>query len=119
MKTLKSYTDIEQSKELAKILPIESADMFWYRDAVTTEANPRIMNSMQVPELQSMCYYPCWSLSALLDILPYPTLDQHANELWSLTALVGTVEPYSVDGYDNKIDACVEMIIKLNEQKLL
>jgi hypothetical protein len=27
MATIKSYTDIEQSKKLAEILPIESADM--------------------------------------------------------------------------------------------
>ena len=27
MATIKSYTDIEQSRKLAKILPIESADM--------------------------------------------------------------------------------------------
>ena len=66
---MKAYTSLKQSKELAKILPLESADMFWYRDAVTTEANPRIMNSMQVPELQSMYYSPCWSLSALLNYL--------------------------------------------------
>lgn len=29
MSTIKSYTDIEQSKKLAMILPIESADMCW------------------------------------------------------------------------------------------
>ena len=26
---MKSYTDLEQSRKLAKILPIESADMSW------------------------------------------------------------------------------------------
>ena len=69
---MKSYTDLDQSKKLAEILPLESADMFWYRDAVTTEVNPRIMNYMQVPKLQSMYYSPCWSLTALLDVLPDP-----------------------------------------------
>ena len=54
MATIKAFTDLEQSKKLAKILPLESADMFWYRDAVTKEANPRIMNYMQVLELQSI-----------------------------------------------------------------
>ena len=29
MKTLKAYTDLEQSKKLAKILPLESADMHY------------------------------------------------------------------------------------------
>ena len=31
MKTIKNFTSMEQSKVLAEILPIESADMF-YRD---------------------------------------------------------------------------------------
>ena len=67
---MKSYTDLKQSKKLAEFLPLESADMFWYRDAVTKEANPRIMNYMQVPKLQSMYYSPCWSLDALINLLP-------------------------------------------------
>ena len=29
MTTIKSYTDISQSKKLAEILPLESADMYW------------------------------------------------------------------------------------------
>lgn len=29
MATIKSYTDISQSKTLSKILPLESADMIW------------------------------------------------------------------------------------------
>ena len=30
MATIKSYTDIEQSKKLAEMLPLESADMLFY-----------------------------------------------------------------------------------------
>ena len=29
METIKSYTDIEQSKKLAEILPLDSADMYY------------------------------------------------------------------------------------------
>ena len=118
MATIKSYTDLEQSKKLAKILPLESADMFWYRDSVTKEANPRIMNCMQVPELQSMYYSPCWSLAALLGVLPeiqggkpvialddnyitYP----HISNLYTKT--------------DNIVDTCYKMILKLSELNLL
>lgn len=32
MAQIKSYTDLEQSKKLAEILPLESADMCWYID---------------------------------------------------------------------------------------
>jgi hypothetical protein len=30
MTTIKSYTDLEQSKKLAEVLPIDSADMYWW-----------------------------------------------------------------------------------------
>ena len=30
MEIVKSYTDLEQSKKLAEILPLETADMKWY-----------------------------------------------------------------------------------------
>ena len=29
-KTFKAFTNLEQSKKLAEILPIESADMYWF-----------------------------------------------------------------------------------------
>ena len=35
MATIKSYTDIFQSKKLAEILPLESADMWWSRCTIT------------------------------------------------------------------------------------
>lgn len=129
MATIKSHTDLPQSKKLAEFLPLESADMKWFVPAdnegeFIEEVN--FINSKseytlfdKVTDWNDTPYIPCWSLSALLDILPYPTLGQHANELWSLTAWVDTVIPYSVDGYDNKIDACVAMIEKLHEEKLL
>jgi len=113
---MKSYTDLSQSKKLAEFLPIESADMFW----LVLGNTPRVhVLTEPISNYSQWESYPCWGLAKLLDILPYPTLAQHANGLWSLTAWVGTVKPYSVDGYDNKIDACYEMIIKLHELKML
>lgn len=134
---MKSYTDLEQSKKLAKILPIESADMRYgyiapydYSDRMYDggydevpypkdflKKNPDFSENEYDGEL------PCWSLASLLDILPYPSLAQHASGLWSLVAWVDKVEAYSVGdsvcGYDNEIDACVAMIEKLHEEKLL
>ena len=130
MATIKSFTSLEQSKVLAKILPIESVDMFWYRDAVTTEANPRIMNSMQVPELQSMYYSPCWSLAALLNYLRevdyFPEINADEFEVtMSITYFndhearhLTPVRNITVEA-ESFIDACVAMIEKLNEQNLL
>ena len=42
---MKAYTDLEQSKELAKILPIESADMYYSLDEnITAELqDPQII----------------------------------------------------------------------------
>ena len=108
-----AYTNIEQSKKLAEILPLESADMYY--SPLGDDTHPWVLESNLIEKDAVLC----WSLAALLDILPYPTLAQHANGLWSLTSWVGTVEPYSVGGYDNKIDSCVEMITKLHELKLL
>jgi hypothetical protein len=132
MTTIKSYTDKEQSKKLAKILPIESADMFWYRDAVVKEANPRIMNYMQIPELQSMYYYPCWSLASLLEEIP-STIVNNVDEDLKLHIYKDNLQYYlsyeneytgdmfeiETELYENMIDACYEMIIRLNELKLL
>lgn len=124
---MKSYTDLEQSKKLVEILPIESADMFWYRDAVTKEVNPRIMNYIQVPELQSMYYSPCWSLAALLALMPklyefendpddggcQPNLCKGwDNNQWHI---VYRYSIYYTEWYDEPIDAAFEMVCWLKE----
>lgn len=58
----KSYTSIEQSKTLAEILPIESADMIYPSDFdfpfVWIEKPKKDKNAT-----------PCWSLAALFSIL--------------------------------------------------
>lgn len=123
---MKSYTDIEQSKKLADFLPIESADMSYsfnfdsgIYEISTTPYKSWVVPKYAQPDDGFGQVIPCWSLAALLDILPYPTLAQHANGLWSLTALVGTVESYSVCEYDNKINLCYEMIVRLHGLNLL
>ncbi len=42
---MKSYTDIEKSKKLAEMLPIETADMCFYSDgtAIKIDDNPYIV----------------------------------------------------------------------------
>lgn len=114
---MKTHTDFVQSKKLAKILPIESADMFWYKDSVIKEVNPRVMNYTQIPELQSMYYSPCWSLSALLEVLPKihklkPLLDLEENSI-----MYSGTDIYIFAS--NPIDACYETILKLHELNLL
>ena len=65
---MKAYTDIEQSKKLAEILPIESADMAWEKH---TNAEPHVTVKPWTTKGESIGAHvlPCWSLAALLDIL--------------------------------------------------
>jgi len=146
---MKSYTDIEQSKKLAEILPLDSADMYykyvlpksdmisyvpeignpvdslkWYNEGYTFRGKrePITLNEYCVP---------CWSLAALLGVLPkicypvkqdYPTYltlgkpkDKWCALYWDATGMQDGEQTLA----DNPVDACVEMIIKLHDQKLL
>lgn len=126
---MKTYTDIKQSEELAKILPIESADM-----ALCSKIQPLMTDYISAKKKFSNAgeipIDPCWSLAALLDVLPDEITDdgdvfrnmffhlkgKYIIQYPRLTTLWPSL--LSVEA-DNPIDACVEMIIKLNEQKLL
>ena len=119
MVTIKSYTDISQSKTLSKILPIESADM---RYAPFGDTHPWVWDG----NLLERGAIPCWSLAALLNILAKIASkiddDGSANlssfmEQWSVNMFDCPVE--ATDNYDNPIDACVAMIEKLHELNLL
>lgn len=136
MAKIKSYTDIEQSRKLAEILPLESADGFWeYHDKWYSEGEewdgyedyPRAVPYLEYTRKENewkedMSDVPCWSLAALLSVMPLPNLiqDKADDELfWQCSA-------YDEDGnllceiYDNNaIDACYEMIMQLYKQKLL
>ena len=121
MKT-KSFTDLEQSKKLAEILPIESADI-WY-SIVDDEPFVCLERHYEYEQI------PCWSLAALLDILKcfdpdimflQSTFDgrgTHLANVWrlSLESLDITIRDIYADNF---VDACYEMITKLNELNLL
>jgi hypothetical protein len=68
MATIKGYTDLEQSKQLAKILPLESADMY-YSKHNTIYANT-LYGSCDIEYFNIHEYIPCWSLAALMNLLP-------------------------------------------------
>jgi len=76
MATIRSYTTIEQSKVLAEILPLESADMWWNFYSVTTnDTTPQIIH-LDTPWVGNFNWdnkpdnIPCWSLAALMNMLP-------------------------------------------------
>lgn len=70
MTTIKSYTDIEQSKKLAEILPLESADMGW---DVFVDNTTRILPiddwDLSKNSGGNLKFYHAWSLAALMDVL--------------------------------------------------
>ena len=109
---MKAHTDLEQSRKLAEILPLESADMnYWCGTQIRIGGYRTMDKDLDVP---------CWSLAALLDILPDRTC------IFKKTYRDGRVKYQGVmEGNrelilkDNPIDTCYEMIIKLYEQKLL
>lgn len=116
---MKNCTDLPQSKKLAEILPLESADMSW---ASTGLGKPFARTIPLKGHPEEIC--GCWSLVALLDVLP--------NKLRIALAIndfqgdrkekysIGSVEHDKYDCFaDNPVDACVEMILKLHELNLL
>ena len=127
MATIKAFTDISQSKRLAEILPLESADMRYH---TISHYNPypcdEIVYTVEFGKASGIDI-PAWSLTALFSLIKDKcgyfefvylkrTYDGRANPLDDVYRL-------STDEYDvyNKeaVDACYEMIIKLNELKIL
>ena len=114
MATIKSYSDLQQSKKLAEILPIESADMYWW-----SSGKKYYIEAMDDGDFnEGEGHIRAWSLAALLSVLPEI---QGGKPIIALDDNYITY-PHMSDLHtkaDNPIDACYEMIIKLNEQKLL
>lgn len=156
MATIRSFTSLEQSKKLAVFLPLESADMYYQYVLPKSDKikhNPEIGNPINALEWYNKGYVfsgkepitidefcvPCWSLAALLDILPNKIVSNETafeeedaegiNDIY-YKRIESTEDGrymccYSGNGYkykyvaDNMVDACVEMIVKLKKQNLL
>lgn len=127
MATIKSFTDIPQSKKLAEILPLESADnvivSFGSREGNKTLVMPKeTLDVFRTPFTDIRNTVPCWSLAALLNIIPGGQVNRMANsDKWEASSWNDSdFEPvYYVEDYDNPVDACYEMILKLHELNLL
>jgi hypothetical protein len=130
MGKVKAYTDIVQSKKLAGFLPIESADMHWQK--IYDENH--LLSDYRIELLPFRLYsglgVPAWSLTALLEIIPY-SIHKSDNEFYRLGIDKGyndyavwynnnglTIKNLDVTS-DNFVDACVKMILKLHEQNIL
>lgn len=114
MATIKSYTDLEQSKKLAEILPLESADMDYIPITNIDGEYSVEVNEWDNEHIIEEGWIPCWSFAALLEIMPSSTLDSSDDHYYR----VHCNEKFT-KWYDNPVDACYEMILKLHELKML
>lgn len=138
-KVIKAHTNIEQSKKLAEVLPLESADMTWEQvDLITGDLAWEPLLGLDVAIKDNLFSYrngytiPCWSLAALLDVLkefnPKTMFMKNISDIrgirltnfWRLS--VETIDVDITIRYvyaENLVDACYEMIIRLSELNLL
>ena len=117
MATIKSYTDLEQSKKLAEILPFESADMCYINGDVGKISIGELGNNVHDED-----DIPCWSLAALLELIADKNctwLGTDDVSAWRCVFNLGKGVHHETTEYDTPIDACVAMIEKLHELKML
>lgn len=115
---MKSYTDLEQSKKLAEILPLESADMHY----VLTDSDQETYSPGLGKYYGVLPSIPCWSLAALFDILPDDTniiKDKSDTENEKYMCTVGVKGDIISTFGNNPVDVCYKMILKLHELKIL
>jgi hypothetical protein len=132
MATIKSYTDLEQSKKLAEILPLETADMCFVNDgtAIKIDANSYNVRKHMWKD-EGVQLIPCWSLALLLDVIPQEIFDgeyiinitEGCDNRWVLTYdhfENRNHSYYSLSiGADTLVDACVAMIEKIHELRVM
>ena len=139
---MKAFTNIDQSKKLAEILPIESADHHYVRKVTDFMGNP-VDGEWSTPKygnpnskyanymVQNFTTYetiPCWSLAALIDVLPlgveinnisdghkiYYYVKIYMKEIYIKS--MGKEIFLSTERHENLVDACYEMILKLKQR---
>ena len=128
MATIKSFSDLKQSKKLAEILPLESADMFLAMSGTLPVMSKYIDDGLVTADESAI---PCWSLASLRNLLP-PAIKPNKDSCLFLFESHNTFDKSWVYRYyneddtsylyyknTNEVDACVAMIEKLNELNLL
>lgn len=128
----KAYTDLEQSKRLAEILSLDSADCYWSYDNL--QGFHRIEWFEDGYNKRSQLGekgIPCWSLAALFEVIPVVIeragkkyrlrMDESEIDfdIWYEEIDSGLAQPSLDVIAPNMVDACVAMIEKLHNEKLL
>ena len=83
MATIKAFTDLPQSKKMMEFLPPESADMHYI--IMGDDEDPQSMVGLG-EYIGMLPTIPCWSLAALIDVIPYAIhiSDNHEMLLYHL-----------------------------------
>jgi hypothetical protein len=120
MTTIKSYTDIEQSKVLAEILSNETSDMYyWCGESIRFGGYKAQDKDYDVP---------CWSLAALLSVIPKHIKDYNVLRIdisdkdfaiWYDEIGYGVNNELPNITEESAIDACYKMILRLKEKNLI
>ena len=145
------YTNLEQSETLKEMLPPESADMKWYfrKDEIDAPKVPTFGYSKAAAESYKgteAVYLPCWSLDALIKLLPSEFTTENKFGIFKYTIRIRKYKftedidvhqiaygnyKYYEDGSsswkdmintgekENLIDTAFDMIIWLKENKKL
>lgn len=123
---MEMFTSVEQSRELENILPVETADLWWAErytgDTIdwkyVLSDTPYYYISFTKPSVDNVSIdaindIPCWSLTALLEVLPSYDLRKYEDTECLLRCRYSGGDEL-VYG-ETPVDACVKMILKLNE----
>lgn len=114
----KDYTSVEQSRKLIELgIDKTTSDMHYDKHSLENYYSP-IPLIGKYSEIHDQ--FPCWSLTALFNVLPNGTdvVKEEAdteNERYMCT--VGINDDIISTFANNPVDACVEMILKLKENK--
>ena len=123
---MKVFTNLEQCKKLAKILPLKSADAHWKLGVIESFV---IGDNGEFRAYPSV---PAWTLAALLGVLPNNKVKTTTMSKggWLLDP-IDYIDKWFVEyedeehtndfhvSADEPVDACVEMIEKLSKEGLL
>ena len=124
---MKAFSDLEQSKKLAEILPIESADMYWWSSGKRYYIEAIDDGDFNEEE----GHIRAWSLAALINIIPQELFDgeyiinitEGIDNKWIITYDHYENRNHSFYGLsagaDNLVDTCTNIIIKLKERNII
>jgi len=128
----RAFTSLEQSRKLAEILPLESADMAYIASATDNDGETLYTAEYksEIIIYEADDYINCWSLAALLnylreiDFFPNIEVDEHSITMSISYYNEEEARPLApvhnvIVEADTFVDACYELILKLNKLNML